>query len=120
RKRGWTDALIRDHLGLPDTTCANPHYRSAAPMRLYCRERVLVVEHSETWARLIEKSSRRKDAAGRATNTKRERLLSYVAGLRITIPTMTHESLIERACRNYNEHKEEIAWDRDDWDWEAA
>jgi hypothetical protein len=35
RERGWTDAGILRYLGDPDRVAPNPHYRRAAPMRLY-------------------------------------------------------------------------------------
>lgn len=37
---GWTDSLIKQHLGDEDVTLKNPHYRSSAPMRLYHLHRV--------------------------------------------------------------------------------
>ena len=51
RGRGWTDAMVRDLLGEPDTTRRNPVYRSAAPMRLWLRAGVEQVEQSDTFAR---------------------------------------------------------------------
>jgi hypothetical protein len=40
RAEGWTDTLISKFLGDPDVLTKNPHYKSAAPMRLYYRSRV--------------------------------------------------------------------------------
>ena len=37
---GWTDQLVTKHLGEHDREAPNPHYRSAAPMRLYLLDRV--------------------------------------------------------------------------------
>ena len=39
RERGWSDRLIRELIGAPDQTAANPHYRSGAPVQLYDAER---------------------------------------------------------------------------------
>ncbi len=37
---GWTSQLVDKHLGEHDREAPNPHYRSAAPMRLYLLDRV--------------------------------------------------------------------------------
>ena len=44
KERGWTEAMIRDLLGKPDTLRDNPHYKSADPMRLWRLQRVEAVE----------------------------------------------------------------------------
>lgn len=40
KERGWTDGMIRRFLGEPDATRPNPHYKCAAPMKLYELKRV--------------------------------------------------------------------------------
>ena len=40
---GWTDELIRQHLGDEDVRLRNPHYSTSAPMRLYRLDRVETV-----------------------------------------------------------------------------
>lgn len=54
-ERGWTKGLIKDLLGEPDATARNPHYSTAAPMRLYLISRVEKAEES------AEFQSRKKD-----------------------------------------------------------
>ncbi|MYC74488.1 hypothetical protein F4X10_01780 [Candidatus Poribacteria bacterium] len=55
-ERGWTKGLINELLGEPDVFVDNPHYKSAAPMRLYFLDRVKHIEQtSDTF------KSRRKD-----------------------------------------------------------
>jgi hypothetical protein len=49
KKRGWTDAMVRDFLGDPDARGPNPHYRAAGDMRLYNMDRVLAAESLEVW-----------------------------------------------------------------------
>ena len=46
--RGWTDKMVRDYGLEPDVTKTNPHYRSAAPMKLYDLDRVERIE-SGAW-----------------------------------------------------------------------
>lgn len=44
KARGWTDTSIRDFLGEPDEMRPNPHYRRAAPMRLFDFGRIEAAE----------------------------------------------------------------------------
>lgn len=45
-ERGWTKGLISELLGEPDVFLDNPHYKSAAPMRLYFLDRVKHIEQT--------------------------------------------------------------------------
>ncbi|MYA70880.1 hypothetical protein F4Y19_12500 [Candidatus Poribacteria bacterium] len=45
-ERGWTKGLINELLGEPDLFVDNPHYKSAAPMRLYFLDRVKHIEQT--------------------------------------------------------------------------
>ena len=45
-ERGWTKGLINELLGEPDVFVDNPHYKSAAPMRLYFLDRVKHIEQT--------------------------------------------------------------------------
>src|SRR5690242_13542025 len=102
KARGWTDALIRDHLGQHDATKTNPHYRSGPPMRLFKRVRVEEFEQSEHWPSLLERSSRRKASALAAAQKKRQQLLDYVAGLEISVKRLSWQALVNKACKHYN------------------
>jgi hypothetical protein len=42
--RGWSKGQVEAILGEPDALPRNPHYRKAAPMRLYTKVRVLQAE----------------------------------------------------------------------------
>ena len=55
RERGWTDAMIREHLGGARRQRPNPGYRSAAPMKLYLAERAEAAEASLEW---VERKTR--------------------------------------------------------------
>ncbi len=63
-ERGWTKGLIRELLGEPDVFLDNPHYKSAAPMRLYFLDRVKQIEQTSDVFK-----SRRKDR--RKSETKK-------------------------------------------------
>ena len=112
KARGWTDALIRQLLGEPDRLVDNPHYRSAAPMRLYALTRVEAVEASHAWQETQGARHARKDAAQRATQTKREALLRAIAALDILVAVLPEAELTARACDHYNAMQDE----RERWD----
>jgi hypothetical protein len=116
KARGWTDALIRTHLGAPDRLADNPHYRKAAPMRLYQVSRVETVEASAAFQEAVTTSAPRKAAARQAVQTKRARLLEALEALVIVVPLLPQDRLTARACAHYNTLQEE----RDNWDYEPA
>lgn len=104
RERGWTDSMIARLLGEPDMTLPNPRYRSAAPMRLYRRERVETIEAS------VEFAARREIGARRAERSKASasrRAANLVMKARAYIPSMpgliSYDSVLERAIHHYNE-----------------
>lgn len=102
KERGWTDTLIRKHLGEPDSFKRNPVYRSAAPMRLYRMERVQSVENSEMWATLQQHTDSRKQSAEKAVQTKVSRLLQQLESLVIVVPQLPAAELLQAACVHYN------------------
>ena len=116
KARGWTETLIRDYLGAPDTSCPNPSYRSAAPMRLYARARVEAVEASPAWSTLQEQVARRKAAAAKTVETKTQRLWDYLLELEITVPVMPLAELTEQACVHYHDQQSV----RERWDAQEA
>jgi hypothetical protein len=71
KQRGWTEAMIRDLLGAPDLTVKNPHYSSAAPMRLWRLRRAEEIEASPEFARERERAGRRRAGAARAAETRK-------------------------------------------------
>ena len=87
KQRGWTAAMIRDHLGEPDAYADNPHYRSAAPMRLYHRERVEKAEQNEGFADrkalAAARGRRGREAAIKGAATQKERLTEWAETVEI-------------------------------------
>lgn len=102
KKRGWTDTIIRDYLGEPDRYETNYRYRSAAPIRLYHRERAEIVERSDIWPLLMKKAIHRKAAATRAVETKRQVMLDHLDEVVINVPLLPPDVLIACACQHYN------------------
>ena len=66
-ERGWTKGLISKLLDEPDVFVDNPHYKSAAPMRLYFLDRV---KHIEQTSDVFK--SRRKDRRKSAIKKKNQ------------------------------------------------
>jgi hypothetical protein len=116
KAHGWTETLIRQYLGAPDSSCPNPYYRSAAPMRLYARARVEAVEASPAWPTVQNRVAQRKAAAAKAVETKTQRLWDHLDELEITVPVMSLPLLTEQACAHYNDWQAA----RERWDAQAA
>ena len=81
-KRGWTDQMIHKLLGEPDKVAPNPHYRTAAPMRLYLVGRVEQAEKTCWFARRKPDVWRQK-AAAKATQTKIRNITRWAKHVRI-------------------------------------
>jgi hypothetical protein len=71
KKRGWTEAMIRDLLGAPDLHVKNPHVSSAAPMRLWRVQRAAAIEATPEFAQRQERALRSCAAAARASETRK-------------------------------------------------
>ena len=110
KARGWTPALITTFLGEPDLLRDNPHYRSAAPMRLYALARVEEVEATEAYRQAVAASASRRQGARQAAQTKRAQLLKAVEQLQILVPVYAPAQLVAEACAHYNWLKEERYW----------
>ena len=66
---GWTKSLISKFL--PDPVLkANPHYRKAAPMRLWDEDTVKQVMTTSEFQDAMEKANKRKKSASKAVETK--------------------------------------------------
>jgi hypothetical protein len=70
KERGWTESMIRDFLGKPDLRVDNPHYKSAAPMRLWRLQRAEAIEVTPEFAAARERAGRRCAAAAQAAETR--------------------------------------------------
>ena len=69
-KRYWTDKMITDLLGEPDKVVPNPHYRVAAPMKLYLMSRVKAIE-TVLDVDAMKKNRERRSAAARQAAANR-------------------------------------------------
>lgn len=112
KARGWTDALIRRFLGEPDATRENPRYKSAAPVRLYLRDRVEATEATAEFRAAVATGSNRRAGARKAIETKMERLRAELAAVRIEVPALDRGVLFRRACAHYNRRREDRAIER--------
>jgi hypothetical protein len=101
RERGWTDAMIRDHLGEPDATRPNPRYRSGAPMKLYQPARAESAEAAAEWVERKALGARRRAAGAVAADRKRmqtetlaRQLAASLVG-RLVLPADPQQAAIE-------------------------
>lgn len=101
-KRGWTNGLISTFLAVPDQTKPNPHYKKAAPMKLYLKTRVKQIEASETFKKAKAKAEKRTTAATKAVKTKTLKTLQFAEELDKTVAILSRQDLMESACQHYN------------------
>jgi hypothetical protein len=71
KARGWTEAMIRDLLGEPDTYADNPHYKTAAPRRLWRLQKAEALEASPEFTERMERAARQCAAAVKAAETRK-------------------------------------------------
>ena len=71
KARGWTEAMIRDLLGEPDVLTDNPHYKTAAPRRLWRMRKVEAAEATPEFAARRERAERQCEAASKAAGTRK-------------------------------------------------
>ncbi len=71
KARGWTEAMIRDLLGEPDLYADNPHYKSAAPRRLWLLRKAEAAEATAEFTSRRERAERQCAAATKAAGTRK-------------------------------------------------
>ncbi|MBP3630332.1 MAG: hypothetical protein J6J23_02465 [Clostridia bacterium] len=101
---GWTKAMVTALLPEPKLV-ANPHYRKAAPMKLYREQDVLEVMEGEEYKQALEKASKRKMSAQKATETKTERLKERMSevGKTIEVKIMPVDEIISTVLKEKEE-----------------
>ena len=98
--------MIVKLLGDPDKTARNPHYRSAAPMKLYLVKRVESVEVSGRFVR-HEPDTKRNRAAAKAVKTKVRKITEWAEHVRIEydFPASSELGGSDRQKVNYLRHE---------------
>jgi hypothetical protein len=71
RERGWTESMIRDLLGEPDTTRDNPYYKCAYPMRLWRLQRAEAIEVTPEFAARRARGAVQCASAAKGAETRR-------------------------------------------------
>ena len=103
RHRGWSPAMIRDLLGVEDATAQNPHYRNAAPMRLYRLSRVAAAERRPDFERLRDAAASRSATARGSAARRGDALTTWAREVAIhwVKAPATHEEAIEAGIRSW-------------------
>lgn len=112
KARGWTPALVKKFLGLPDTTKPNPYYRSAAPMHLYAAARVEACEQEDEWKQAAIKAAARAEVGKAVAARKAAELVTQAERMPITVTRLPLDKLVSRAIASYNAFHEELLWER--------
>ncbi|MER7913580.1 hypothetical protein [Streptomyces sp. NPDC096068] len=100
RRRGWTDAMVRDLLGTPDVQGRDPRRWSLAPVRLYLLARVETVERTPEFAETSELSRVRSSATGAYAERRRAAVLTAIRAEPIEVPRLPGPELERRAVRH--------------------
>src|SRR6266566_882248 len=90
KERGWTPALMKKFLGPPAATKPNPHYQSAALMRLYTASRVEVAERSEDWKQTKARAAQRSEVGKVGALRQAAASVKEVERLPITVNYIRH------------------------------
>lgn len=108
---GWTKTMIKNLLPEP-TERPNPHYKCAAPMKLWEQDKVLEVMETEDFKKALEKASKRKNAAKSAVKTKekhlKEKMVEIANSFEIRI--IPDDELIEMVLKHNEERIENNLW----------
>lgn len=120
KHRGWTDTATERFLGEHDKEAVNPHYKCAAPMKLYKLSRVEQIEQSQAFLHFKAQSKHRLEASKKALKTKRSNLIEKVAAMEIFIQRKNFEEIIKDAVNSYNNFKSNCADERGDFDYQPA
>jgi DNA mismatch repair protein MutH len=112
KERGWMPALVKKFLGVPAATKPNPHYRSAAPMRLYALARVEACEQEDGWKQAAAKAAARSLVGKTVAARKAAALLAQAQTLPITVRRLPLDTLLRLAIASYTAFHEELLWER--------
>ncbi|MET9351087.1 hypothetical protein [Streptomyces termitum] len=104
-RRGWTDGMVRELLGLPDVQGRDPRRWSPAPLRLYRLARVEALKRTPEFASVAARARAagsapglRAAVAGRAAR-RRDAVLAAVRAEPIEVPLLPPAELDRRAAR---------------------
>ncbi|WP_225802102.1 hypothetical protein [Streptomyces sp. NK15101] len=100
RRRGWTDAMVRELLGTPDVQGRDPRRWSLAPVRLYLLARVETVERTPEFAETAALCRARASAAGIHAERRRAAVLAAIRAEPIEVPRLPRPELERRAVRH--------------------
>ncbi|MFH8839380.1 hypothetical protein [Streptomyces sp. NPDC017868] len=100
RRRGWTDAMVRDLLGMPDVQGRDPRRWSLAPVRLYLLARVETVERTAEFGEAAALRRARAAAPGEHAELRRAAVLTAIRAEPIEVPLLPGPELERRAVRH--------------------
>ncbi|MFB6837667.1 hypothetical protein [Streptomyces sp. NPDC056361] len=100
RRRGWTDAMVRDLLGTPDVQGRDPRRWSLTPVRLYLLARIETVERTPEFAETSVLSPARSAAAAVYAERRRSAVLAAIRAEPIEVPRLPWPELERRAVRH--------------------
>ncbi|GGR23620.1 hypothetical protein [Streptomyces roseolus] len=102
RRRGWSDVMIRELLGLPDVQGRDPRRYAIMPLRLYLLARVEAVERTPEFVAASSSlaASGRSGAVGALAEGRRAAVLAAIRAEPLLVPRLPAAELERRAARH--------------------
>ncbi|WP_309049926.1 hypothetical protein [Streptomyces sp.] len=100
RRRGWTDAMVRELLGAPDVQGRDPRRFSLTPVRLYLLARVEAVERTPEFAGAAAVAGAGSAASVALADRRRAAVLAAIGAAPIEVPRLPGPELERRAVRH--------------------
>jgi hypothetical protein len=101
--RGWTDALVKRFLRLPDDLSPNPYWHAGPAVRLYRRDRIEAIEAGAEFVEAKERAAVRQAASRKAITTKRSKALEWLSAAPGPIlPRMPRADVVRLAADWFN------------------
>lgn len=97
---GWSRSLIQKILGEPDERV--PMYGRSGEYCIFKEQRVLDAEASDVFLSAQEALAKRKNAAAKAIETKKAKLIDIVNEMRISVIKLSDDKLLNEAICSYN------------------
>lgn len=105
KERGWTDGAISRFVADCDQISPNPRSENAAPLKLYLLTRIEDIEQSNEFKEFALASDKRKAAAAKAAETKKQKILAEIKGWEIVVIPEALDKVRCDAIDAYNGHQ---------------
>lgn len=98
KERGWTKKMVDELLkNIEPELVENPHYKCAAPMKLYEAKDIKRIERTKKFKEMLEKANKRRISAQKAVETKIKNTMEEMEQFAVEVKRIDIEDLKNRA-----------------------